>query len=177
MDSGELHSSMEGSVTSGLSQPAISFFLPNMSENAWRSNYDFNPAGMQVVYFLANLSLNAIFPPYDQYLGYAQNYEEMLNISTIQWEQMIWENKGPLAFVLSAAVFIVFLTLWGLIWCCVKCYGSCCSSCSSKDPDDILAAKMEQKNDKCKRNFCGVIFAALVVMFMYVSFSWFCFSL
>jgi hypothetical protein len=170
MDLSESLSSMEGSSSSlhasGLTQPSIDFSLPNMSENEWRSNFDFNPAGMQMVYLISNLSLNAIFPRYDQYLEYAANYEEMMNITTIQWERMIWDNKGPLSVVVTAAVFILILTLWGLGWCFSKCCSSCCSSCSSKDPDDLIAAKMEQKSDKCKRNFCGVVFAALVIMFM-----------
>ncbi|XP_035710247.1 prominin-1-A isoform X3 [Folsomia candida] len=158
-------------ATNPLTQPSISFALPNMSSSEWRSNSDFNSAGMQVVYQISNLTLNAIFPTYDQFLDYAQNYEQLLNITTVDWERVVLENKGVLGFVLGCILFILLLTCWGVGWIFCKCCcgdKGCCMAClRSKDSDDLISAKLEQKRDKCKRNFCGVLFASIIVVFMF----------
>lgn len=161
-----------------LTQPSIEFSLPNMSENHWRSSYEFNAAGMQVVYLISNLTLQTIFPTYDQYLEYALNYSNSnytdlnsIDLTTIDWEALVWNNKGPLGVTLGAVVFFIVLTLWGVCWCFAKCCcgeeGCCCRCCGSgTDPEDLMAAKLERKRDKCKRTACGILFATLVVVFM-----------
>jgi hypothetical protein len=153
-----------------LTQPNIQFNLPNMSSNDWVSNSNFNSAGMQAVYQISNVTLNAIFPSYDQFLDYASNYEQLLNITTVDWEKVVLENKGPLGFLLGCLVFIVILSCWGVGWLFCKCCcgdKGCCFKClRSKSSDDLISAKLEQKRDKCKRNFCGVIFASIIVVFM-----------
>ena len=169
---------MEETDANSLTQPPdIGFMLPNMSDNEWHSSSDFNTAGMQIVYHISNLTLSAIFPPYDQYLGYAANYEDnlnqisILNITKSEWEELIWENKGPLGFVVGCLLFIVILSLWGIGWVFCKCCcgdKGCCLRCLRSKDDDLISAKLEQKRDKCKRNFCGVLFATIIVIFMYV---------
>lgn len=156
-----------------LPQPSIHFTLPNMSTNEWHSNSEFNSAGMRVVYQLSNLTLNAIFPNYTQFLDYASNYEErFLNLTALEedWKGVVLENKGPLAFLLGALLFILILTCWGVGWifckCCCGDKGCCLRCLRGKGSDDLISAKLEQKRDKCKRNFCGVLFAAIIVVFM-----------
>lgn len=76
--------SLENPTTQQIQQN-IQFSLPNMSTNEWRSSSEFNTAGMQLVYQVANLTLNAIFPPHDQYLGYAGYAKE----KDYEWEQLL----------------------------------------------------------------------------------------
>lgn len=160
-----------------LTQPPIDFALPNMSDNQWRSSYEFNAAGMQVVYLISNLTLHAIFPPYDQYLQYGLNYSntdftELMDFSKIDWqgaEKLVWENKGPLGVFLGGVVFILVLTLWGICWCFSKCCcgeDGCCCRCRGEDAEDLMAAKLERKRDKCKRTGCGILFATLIVVYL-----------
>lgn len=157
-----------------LTQPTIDFFLPNMSDNQWRSSYEFNAAGMQMVYFISNLTLHSIFPTYDQYLGYGlnyKNYTEMEDLANVDWEALLWDNKGPLGVIGGGILFILVLSLWGICWCFAKCCcgedGCCCRSCGKgEDAEDLMAAKLERKRDKCKRTSCGILFATLVVVFM-----------
>lgn len=168
-------SSMEATsaTVSTLTQPPIDFFLPNMSENEWRSSYDFNSAGMQVVYLISNLTLHAIFPTYDQYLEYGlnyTNYTELMDLSNVDWETLVLDNKGPLGVILGGIAFILVLSLWGVCWCFAKCCcgddGCCCRCGKGDDAEDLMAAKLERKRDKCKRTSCGILFAALIVVFM-----------
>jgi hypothetical protein len=156
-----------------LTQPSISFLLPNMSSGDWRSTSDFPTAGMELVYEVANQTLNAIFPPYQQYLGYASKYEvgydQLTNITRGEWERLVVENKGPLGFILGCFLFILILSLWGVGWVLSKCCcgdKGCCLRCLRSKSDDLVSAKLEQKRDKCKRNFCGILFATIIVVFM-----------
>ncbi|CAL8102681.1 unnamed protein product [Orchesella dallaii] len=175
MASGEGSAETSSMMGNTLTQPAIDFLLPNMSDNPWRSSYEFNAAGMQVVYLISNLTLHAIFPTYDQYLEYGinyRNYTDLLDISRVDWEDLVWKNKGPLGVFLGGIVFIVILSLWGIGWCFAKCCcgdDGCCKGCCGKGDaaEDLMAAKLERKRDKCKRTGCGILFATLVVVFMF----------
>jgi len=113
----------------------------------------FNPAGMSGIYTAANLTLQYIFPPYEEILDF--NYSKLqgpVNAELIQ--DIVFHTKGPLGFVVGIVLFGIILTIVGFGLCLAKC-------CKKKD--ELL--KLRTK-DKCQRSCCGILFGTLVVAFM-----------
>jgi len=155
-------------------QPSVHFVFPTMEDNDWRTDTSFNSMGMQCLYWISNMTLHWIFPSNrDHYIHYAKNYEDFLNVSSIDVNSLIIENKGPLSVVVVSLLVGVLLTFFGLCWCLAKLCcgdesnsrGGCCSS-SKRHHEEFLASRFEEKGDKWRRLFCGVIFSTVIVLFM-----------
>ena len=139
--------------------------FPQMSNYSFQSGREpFNAAGMREILIGANRTLDAIFPHYDQYMGYALDLDNLLNLDGSDVKRLVEENKAPLGYVIAWALLGVLVTLVGLGWCFARC---CCKNgcCSRLSPEEILARKIQKKRDKCKRGFCSVLFALLVILF------------
>ena len=139
--------------------------FPLMSNYSFESGREpFNAAGMREILKGANLTLDAIFPHYDQYVGYALDLDNLLNLDGEGIKKLVSENRGPLAYAIVWTLLGVLVTLIGLGWCFIRC---CCKNgcCSRLSPEEIMARKIQKKRDKCKRGFCSVLFALLVILF------------
>jgi hypothetical protein len=150
--------------------------VPSMDSYTWRTvrgfkydlNEGYNNAAMDI--------LDWMFPSYAEFEGYRLNRDDLLDFSHIEGNSVVWENSGPVAYIVTGLVLMVVMIFAGISWCVVK-YCCCCIRNRGSDYGDdasmVSKDDFTSKREKFARISCGV---GLGIWILFFSFGlWGCF--
>lgn len=149
--------------------PRISYSRAWVNKS-YKAKEEFNPRGMEHLYFITNLFLNLVHRdrevPRELESLVAQELQQvdldkkqgMRIVSELEanWDVLLIHYIGLVALVVLGALIVVVMPLAGLFFACCRCAGRC----GAQEPH------YDKKRDPCKRATLGTLLAIIVVVIL-----------
>ncbi|XP_050546722.1 prominin-like protein isoform X2 [Daktulosphaira vitifoliae] len=135
----------------------VQFSNPNVS-TAYTSSTKFQAAGMGHLYFITNKFIEYILNDQAFPEGFVDVEEDSNTIQvdylSNDWPKLVSHYWASASVLMAGLVFAVLMPLIGLTLCCCRCAGGCGSR----------SQPFDAKYDSCRRQFYGIILAALTIL-------------
>ncbi|XP_037093823.1 prominin-like protein [Pollicipes pollicipes] len=143
----------------------VQYSTPRLN-NSYRSSVEFDPMGMEHLYFVTNLFLDLIQRDDSAALDRRQLEaaqkahnltETLVQLGVRDWPSLVRHHLGFAVLTAVGLLLVLITPLAGLVVCCCRCAGKCGGG------SDVY----EKKRDKCRRICYGVFLSFLVVLVLF----------